>query len=92
MPRYTVSKDILKHLLRSKCSDYDTLKKILEENGLNPDGVYAYIAQLKKSGLVNVMKIATTNGSRKVYKGVVCLNESRIADILMLLSKGAQNE
>jgi hypothetical protein len=92
MPRYTISKDILKHLLRSKCSDYDTLKKILEENGLNPDGVYTYIAGLKKSGLVNVMKIATSTNGRKVYKGVVCLNESRIADILMLLSKGAQNE
>jgi Fe2+ or Zn2+ uptake regulation protein len=91
MPRYTVSREILKHLLKTKCSDYDSLKKILEENGINPEGIYAYVAQLKKSGLVNVIKIATVT-SRKVYKGVVCINESRVADILMLLSRGAQNE
>jgi len=91
MPRHTVSKEILKHLLKSKCSDYDTLKKLLEENGLNPNGIYAYVAYLKKAGLVSVIKIATVT-SRKVYKGVVCINESKTADILMLLAKESRNE
>jgi hypothetical protein len=83
---------ILNHLLKTKCIDYESLKRVIEESGVNPDGVYAYVASLKKAGLVSVIKIATLNGSRKVYKGVVCINESRVADIVMLLSRGAQNE
>jgi hypothetical protein len=91
MPRYTVSKLILRHLLKSKCSDYDTLKKVLEENDVKTNGIYAYVAQLKKSGLVTVIKIVTAKANRKIYKGVVCINESRIADTLMLLGRD-QNE
>jgi Fe2+ or Zn2+ uptake regulation protein len=88
--RYTVSKVILRHLLKSKCSDYDTLKKLLGENGMNPNGVYAYVNALKKSDLVHVIKVATVRNGKKVYKGVVCLNESRIAEILLAI--GTQNE
>jgi hypothetical protein len=92
MPRYTVSKEILKYLLKTRCTDYNTLKQILESNGHRPDGIYAYIAILKKSGIVTVSKITTSRHGKRAKVGVVCLNEARLPEALVILSKGSKNE
>jgi hypothetical protein len=92
MPRYTVSKDILKYLLKKRCTDYNTLKQVLESNGHRPDSIYAYIAILKKSGIVIVTKITTLRHGKRTKVGVVCLNETRIPEALVILSKGSKSE
>jgi len=90
MPRYTVSKEILKYLLKTRCADYNTLKQVL--NGYRPDSIYAYIAILKKSGIVTVSKITTLRHGKRTKVGVVCLNEARLPEALVILSKGSKNE
>jgi hypothetical protein len=92
MPRYTVSKDILRYLIKAKCADYNTLKQLLESNGHRPDGIYAYIAILKKSGIVTVSKITTSRHGKRAKVGVVCLNETRLPEALIILSRGSKNE
>jgi hypothetical protein len=91
MPRYTVSKEIVKYLLKAKCADYNTLKQLLESNGRRPDGIYTYIAILKKSGLVTISKITTSRHGRRAKVGVVCLNDARLPEA-MILSRGSKNE
>jgi hypothetical protein len=91
MPRYTVSKIIIRYLLKVKCTDYRTLKELIKGK-CNAKGVYTYVKILRESGLVTVAKTVTVRNSRRVKIGIVCLNESRLPEALMLLSKAPENE
>jgi hypothetical protein len=90
MPRYTVSKIIIGYLLKAKCADYRTLKELVKDK-YNAKGIYAYVKMLRESGLVTVAKIVTVRSNRRVKIGIVCLNEARLPEALMLLSKGSDH-
>jgi hypothetical protein len=87
MPRYTVSKTILRYLLRKKCADYKTLKDLIKDTH-NTEGIYAYVKMLEKTGLITVAKTVTERNNRKVKIAIICINESKIPEALMILSKG----
>ena len=73
---------ILKHLIKSHCSTYDDLKKLLKNANLNPDSVYEYVKYLKRKNYVHTLKMSR--------RKIVCINESirrEIELLLKLLSK-----
>jgi len=89
MPRYTVSKTILRYLLRKKCADYKALKDLIKDS-YNAEGIYTYVKMLEKTGLITVAKTVTERNNRKVKIAIICINESKIPEALMILSKGEQ--
>jgi hypothetical protein len=91
MPRYTVSKTILRYLLRKKCADYKTLKDLIKDTH-NAEGIYAYVKMLEKTGLITVSKTVTVRNNRKVKVAIICINEGKIPEALIILSRGAKNE
>jgi predicted transcriptional regulator YheO len=89
MPRYTVSKTILRYLLRKKCADYRSLKDLIKDTH-NAEGIYTYVKMLERTGLITVAKTVTVRNNRKVKIAIICINENRIPEALMVLSKGEQ--
>jgi hypothetical protein len=85
MPRYTVSKILLGYLLKARCADYRTLKQLIKGK-YNAKGVYTYVKALKDSGLVTITKTVTVRNNRRVKVGVVCLNEAKLPEAIMIAS------
>jgi hypothetical protein len=68
---------ILKHLVKSNCSNYKELKKILEEHGYNPNSVYEYIKYYKNKQYLHVLKMSKNR--------VICINRELYTYLQTLL-------